>query len=154
MFVLELDLNDQFTILGTSIMLANALQEQDPMYLKINENLVVLEAGMIERHEHYISSGYPDLGWINLNIFLNKDSPLKENPYAPFTCLCEINSPLSCDNAILATLVGYKEKKYVTFCMDKEYLEKVIKEYLERKINNDDESKNIMLDGVQKKLLN
>ena len=68
MFVLELDSNDEFTILGTSIMLANALEEQDPVHLKVNEDLVVFEADVIERQKHYISSGYPDLRWINLNI--------------------------------------------------------------------------------------
>ena len=49
MFVLELDSNDESTILGTSIMLANVLEEQDPVHLKVNEDLVVFEAGVIER---------------------------------------------------------------------------------------------------------
>lgn len=72
MFVLELDSNDESTILGTSIMLANVLEEQDPVHLKVNEDLVVFEADVIERQKHYISSGYPDLRWINLIISLNE----------------------------------------------------------------------------------
>lgn len=151
MFVLELDYSDEFTILGTSIMLANALEEQDPLHLKVNEDLTVFEADIIERQKHYISSGYPDLRWINLNISLNKDNPLRENPYAPFISVCEINSPVSCDNMILATLVGYKEKIFKTFCMDKEELEKVIREYFERQNKNDDENKKI--NAVHQKLL-
>lgn len=129
MFVLELDINDYYTILGTSIMLANTLQEQDPIYLKINENLEILDQDIIERHEHYVSSGYPDLKWINLSIFLNQDNPLRKNSYAPNTCICEINNPISCENIISSVLVGYNEKKYITFCMEKDELEKSIKEY-------------------------
>ena len=129
MFVLELDINDKYTILGTSIMLANTLQEQDPIYLKINENLQILDQEIIERHEHYVSSGYPDLKWINLSIFLNQDNPLRKNSYAPDTCICEINSPISCENIISSVLVGNNEKKYITFCMEKDELEKAIKEY-------------------------
>lgn len=150
-FVLELDCSDEFTILGTSIMLANALEEQDPLHLKVNKDLTVFEADIIERQKHYISSGYPDLRWINLNISLNKDNPLRENPYAPFINVCEINSPVSCDNMILAILVGYKEKIYKTFCMDREELEKAIREYFERQNKNVDENKKI--NAVHQKLL-
>lgn len=35
--VLELPLNDHHTIVGTTIMLANALQEQDPLTLEVNK---------------------------------------------------------------------------------------------------------------------
>lgn len=138
MFVIDLDLNDYFTVLGTSIMLANSLQEQDPMRVKVNKELVVLEADVIERHKHYIYSGYSDLKWINLSIFLNKDNPLRENPYAPSMTVCEINSPVSCDNIILSTLVGCNEKTYITFCMDKEEIEKTIKGYFERQASSHD----------------
>ena len=150
-FVLELDYADGFTVLGTSIMLANALVEQDPLRLKVSENMNVFEADIIERQKHYILSGYPDLRWINLNISLNKNNPLRENPYAPFINVCEINSPVSCDNVILATLVGYKEKIYKTFCMDKDELEKAIREYFGRQNNIDEENKKI--NAVQQKLL-
>ena len=153
-FVLELALNEEFTILGISIMLANALQEQDPIYLKINENSVVLEQDIIERHEHYIASGYPDLKWINLSIFLNQDSPLRKNSYAPDTCICEINSPVFCENIISSTLVGYNEKKYITFCMEKDELEKTIKEYFELKTKNgDEESESLKLMDIKRILL-
>jgi len=131
MFVLELCINDKYTILGTSIMLANVLHVQDPICLKVNENIKILDQDMIERHEHYVSSGYPDLKWINLSIFLNKDNPLRENSYAPDTCICEINSPVSCENIISSVLVGCMEKEYITFCMDKEYLGKAIQEYFQ-----------------------
>ena len=150
-FVLELDCSDEFTVLGTSIMLANALEEQDPLHLKVNEDLTVFEADIIERQKHYISSGYPDLRWINLSISLNKDNPLKENPYASFISVCEINSPVSCDNMILASLIGYKEKIYKTFCIDKEELEKAIREYFERQNKNYEENKKI--NAVHQKLL-
>ena len=132
-------------------MLANALEEQDPLHLKVNEDLTVFEADIIERQKHYISSGYPDLRWINLSISLNKDNPLRENPYAPFISVCEINSPISSDNMILTTLVGYKEKIYKKFCMDKEELEKTIREYFERQNKNNDENKKI--NAVHQKLL-
>lgn len=151
MFVLELDSNDEFTILGASIMLANALEEQDSVHLKANEDLVVFEADIIERQKHYISSGYPDLRWINLNISLNEDNPLRENPYAPLMSVCEINNPVSCDNMILATLVGYKEKIYKTFCMEKDELAKAILAYYESKNNNHIE--NMEINGVCRKLL-
>lgn len=136
MFVLELDINDYYTILGTSIMLANTLQEQDPIYLKINEKLIILDQDMIERHEHYVSSGYPDLKWINLSIFLNQDNPLRKNSYAPNTCICEINNPISCENIISSVLVEYNEKKYITFSMEKDELEKAIKEYFVSQFKN------------------
>lgn len=152
-FVLELDANDQFTILGTSIMLANALQEQDPIHLKVNEEMVVFESDVIERQKHYISSGYPDLKCIHLIISLNKDNPLNENPYAPFMSVCEINSSVSCDNMVLQTLVGCNEKTYISFCMDKEDIEKTIKGYFERQVNNGEENKKLALSGAQKKLL-
>ena len=132
MFVLELDYSDEFTILGTSIMLANVLEEQDPLDLKINEDLTILEEDIFKRHQHYILSGYPDLRWIYLRISLDKNNPLRENPYASFLSICEINSPVFCDNLILSTIVGYKEKIYKSFCMDKEELEKAIREYFER----------------------
>jgi len=151
MFVLELDYNDEFTILGTSIMLANVLEEQDPVHLKVNDDLVVLETDIIERQKRYILSGYPDLRWINLNISLNDDNPLRMNPYAPFSCICEINSPVSCDNMIFATMLGYNEKIYKTFCMESVELEKAIKQYFERQDNNSNENKKI--NGVYQKLL-
>ena len=151
MFVLELDSNDEFTILGTSIMLANALEEQDPVHLKVNEDLDVFEADVIERQKHYISSGCPDLRWINLNITLNEDNPLRDNPYAPLMSVCEINSPVSCDNMILATLVGYKEKVYKTFCMEKDELAKAILAYYESK--NNDHEETIEINGVYRRLL-
>lgn len=149
MFVLELDAEDPFTILGTSIMLSNALQEQDPMHLKVNEELDVFEKDVIERHEHYISSGSPDLKWINLDISLNKDNPLRENFYAPFMSICEINNLVSYDNVVLTKLVGYNEKTYISFCMDKEELERVIKEYFERQDNESKENENLILNRVK-----
>lgn len=153
MVVLELDMNDRFTILGTSIMLANNLREQDPMELKVNIEKLVLENDLIERHEHYIASGYPDLGWINLSIILNKDNSLRENPYATRMSICEINSTFSCDNVILATLGGYEEKTYITFNMDKEELEKNIEEHFGRKISSDEQNNNDLLEMYQKQLL-
>lgn len=150
MFVLELDISDEFTMLVTSIMLANALQEQDPLGLKINEESTAFDKDIIERHEHYISSLYPDLRWINLTVLLNKDNPLMENPYAPSMSVCEINSPVSCDNIVSSILVGYNEKRYITFSLEKEELARVIKEYFERQV---DDKESIVINEVQRKLL-
>lgn len=61
LFVLELNLNDTFTILGTTIMLGDILQEQNPVRLKINEELTILDSDMIQREKHYNESGCPDL---------------------------------------------------------------------------------------------
>lgn len=152
MVVLELSLNDQFIIFGTSIMLASTLQEQDPMHLKINEELVVVEEDLIKRQKHYISSGRPDLGWINLRILLNRENSLWENAYAHRMYMCEINSPVLCDNIISTVLMGYNEKVFINFCMEKEDLEKAIKEHFKRQTNGD-EAKNIELNEIQKRLL-
>lgn len=59
-----------------------------------NKKMIVLELDLNDQ--------FTNLRWINLSIFLNKDNPLKENPYAPVMKVCEINSPVSCDNMILA----------------------------------------------------
>lgn len=133
LFVLELALTDMISVLGITIMLANTLQEQNPMCLKINEDLVVLEPDILEREKHYNESGCPDLRWINLTISLNQDNPLRENPYAPFMNVCEINTPVECDNLILSIFAGANNKKYLTFKMENEEIEKVIKEYFENK---------------------
>lgn len=65
--------------------------------------------------------------------------------------ICEINNPVSCDNIILATIVGYKEKIYKTFCMEKDDLAKAIIVYYESKNNNSEE--NVEINGVYRKLL-
>lgn len=128
-FVLVLDEKDKFTILGTTIMLANSLQEQDPLQLACNKGKTIYSADEMQRHDHYISNGYQDTAWISLNIFLNKDNPLNENPYAHFMLLCEINSPVKCDNMLGTIMVGYEVKKTIYFNMDQEELLNVIKGY-------------------------
>ena len=140
--VLQLNRNDKFTILGTTIMLANILQEQDPLQLKINQEKEVFTSDEAKRHQHYISMDCPDRQWLCLNVFLNKDNPLNENFYAPLVSCCEINSPVECDNIILSTFVGCNEKKMLCFNMDKEQLQVVIQEYL-KSLNNEHDSKNI-----------
>lgn len=134
--VLELEANDKFKILGTSIMLANCLFEQDPLALDINKDNLVLTADLVERHDHYVAAGSPDLGWIQLNITLNKENKLRDNPYATFMRVCTINSPLICDNVVLETLVGFKEKVYVNFNMDEDVLKEQIRKYFEKKFEN------------------
>lgn len=153
MIVLELDLNVRFTILGTSIMLANAFQEQDPLSLEVNKEEVTFPPEVIERHDHYIASGSPDLRWIYLRISLNKDNPLTDNPYTPFLSVCEINSPVSCDNLILTTLVGFDEKIYVTFDMGKDELEKAIQEYYNKSSNTHEQNEITGLNQTLKRLL-
>ncbi len=100
--VLELDMEDKFTILGTSIMIANMLQSQ--------ENLV------------------DNKTWINLAIILDKDNPLRENPYASLLSIIDINKPKE-ENEI-----SKWECKFMHFNMDKENLTKVVEEYIK---NND-----------------
>jgi len=151
--VLELDLNDEFTILGTSIMFANVLQEQDPMSLKINDGEEVVPVDLIKRHEHYIVSNYPDLNWFNLTVDLNMDNPLYENPWANKLGIWEINNPSSCDNMLLSILVGYNEKKYLTFSMKKEELAKVIEQYFCKQIEPDEPIDNNVLAGFSKSIL-
>lgn len=130
--VLELAAKDKFKILGTSIMLANCLFEQDPLALDIDKDNLVLTADLVERHDHYVAAGSPDLGWIQLNITLDKENKLRDNPYATFMRVCAINSPLICDNVVLETLVGFKEKVYVNFNMDEEVLKEQIRKYFEK----------------------
>lgn len=152
LFVLELDLTDQFSILGITIMLANCLQEQDPMSLKINENVEVLSSDIITRHQHYIDNGSPDSNWILLMVSLNKDNPLRENFYAPFMSVCEINSPVSCDNIVLTTMVGFNEKKYINFDIERTELEKAIEKFFSEEYSVSEQNSNIISE-IQKKLL-
>lgn len=153
MFVLELDCNDQFSILGISIMLANSLQEQDPTNLKKYENANVLSQDMVERHQHYIDSGCPDLDWIQLTVSLNKDNPLLENWYAPFLSVCEINTNVSCDSMILALMVGNREKREIAFNIERENLEQVVKEFFEQEVDINNQEKKIELKEMQRKVL-
>lgn len=153
MFVLELDLSDQFNIVGITIMLANSLQEQDPTALKIYENANVLSADLIKRHEHYLEAETKDLDWIQLTVSLNKDNPLSENWYAPFIGVCEINTTVSCDNMLLAMMVGNREKRCVDFNLERENLEQVIKEFLEVKHEFSDQSNNLVVEEIQKRLV-
>lgn len=153
MFVLELDLSDTHIILGTTIMLANVMQEQNPMELEINQGLSVIDQDIIEREKHYNAAGCPDKKWINLSVMLNRENPLCSNMYAPQAYSFQINSPVSSDSIILSTLTGYNEKKYYTFCMDKEELDKVIKEFFEKPVNVGDGCKKLTLDDMPKRLL-
>ncbi len=150
MFVLELDMSDSYTILGTTIMLANVMQEQNPMNLEVNKDLDVIDQDITDRENHYNASECPDTKWISLTVALNFGNPLYKNPYAPPFGHFELNSPVSTDSVILSTLVGYKEKKYVTFCMEQDELEKVIKEYFEKPVNVGDGSKKLTLNDLPK----
>lgn len=152
LFVLELDLTDQFSILGITIMLANCLQEQDPMSLKINEDVDVLSSDIITRHQHYIDNGSPDSSWIQLMVLLNKDNPLQENFYAPHMGVCEINTPVSCENMISTIMVGFKEKKYITFNIEKTELEKAIEKFFSEEYSVGEQTNNT-IDEIQMKLL-
>ncbi len=129
--VLELDKEEPLKILGTTIMLANCLQEQDPLELKANERKEILSDDEIERHDKYISDGYPDKEWICINVLLNKDNPIGKNPYAFITGVTEINSPILCDNMFDTIMIGSNKKKYITFNIEKEELIKVIRDYYE-----------------------
>lgn len=153
MIVLELDVNNAFVILGTTIMLANVLQEQDPMQLKSNEKAQVLTTDIIDRHQHYMDFGCQDSNWIHLNVSLNKDNPLRENFYAPLMCICEINSPIQCDNMVATTMIGYDEKKYINFNMKKEELEKVIREHFQKNCETEEQTKKDILNEIQRNLI-
>lgn len=156
LFVLVLDKDNSLELVGTTIMLANALQLQDPFSLKANEDISVIDTDMNERHEHYENSSINDSSWFNSSVSLNKGNPLCENFYAPFMTMCEINSPVSCDNIISTTLVGYKNKTYITFCMEEEYLKEAIEGYLNPKPEEDDiqENKSNNIDESKQRLLN
>lgn len=153
MVVLELDLQDHFNILGITIMLANSLQEQDPTLLEIYENANVLSSDMVKRHQQYVDDGCPDLDWIQLTVSLNRDNPLCENWYAPFLNICEINTTVSCDNIVLAVMVGNREKRCIEFNIERENLEKAIKEFFEQEIKINDQNKKNELMEIQKKLV-
>lgn len=128
-YVLELPVDDHFIILGTTIMLANIMQEQDPLALKANEDKDIYTDDEIRRHEHYLKEGCPDHKWLCLNILLDKDNPLNDNMYAPYHSVCEMNSEFAYDNTFDAILFGGPYKKILYFDMNQENLEKVVKEY-------------------------
>lgn len=153
MFVLELDLNNPFNFVGITIMLANSLQEQDPIALKIYEMANVLPSDLLERHQHYLDAEVKDSDWIQLTISLNKDNPLHENWYAPFIGVCEINTPVSCDNMLLAVMVGNHEKRCIEFNMERENLEQAIKSFLEREFDFDNCNNNNLTEEIQKRLV-
>lgn len=52
-FFLELDLSDLETLLGTTITLANTLQLQDLLELKIYENLDIISSDIMKMHQNY-----------------------------------------------------------------------------------------------------
>lgn len=129
--ILELDKIDSFVILGTTIMIANCLQEQDPLSLKANKSKTIFLSDEIERHNNYVLNGFQDLSWICLNIILDSSNPLRKNPYATSFLTCEINSPVECDNIFGTIMIGCNDKKYITFNMDKKELLKAINDYFQ-----------------------
>lgn len=151
LFVLVLDLSESLEFVGTTIMLANVLQEQDPLSLKANENISIIDADMSERHEHYVAAELNDSDWFNLSVSLNRNNPLCENPYAPFMTMRELNSPVSCDNILTTALVGFKEKKYITFCTDEKELASAIESYFNPKSEDKEEPeiRSTKIDGVK-----
>lgn len=151
--VLELNDRDNLKIVGTSIMLANCLQEQDPIELKANDSEILLDKDDLFRHDNYVKDGCSDKEWIHLTIALDKDNPLRENPYANFILVTAINSPVQDANVIVQTLVGCNNKKYITFCMDDENLLEEIKKYIESFNHNFDLKSMLSLDDVSIKRL-
>jgi len=151
--VLELNDEDNLKILGTSIMIANCLQEQDPFELKASDLEILLDKDDLFRHDNYIKDGCPDQAWIHLTIALDKDNPLRENPYANFMLITAINSPIQDAGLLTQTLVGYENKKYVNFCMDDENLLEEIKKYIESFNPNFDLKTMLSLDDVSIKKL-
>ena len=65
--------------------------------------------------------------------------------------VCNINGSASGNTIITTIFVGVNEKKYITFNMEKEELEKVIKQYFVKTNNTDEE--NIKIASVYQKLL-
>lgn len=154
LFVQVLDISDPLEFVGTTIMLANAIQEQDPLDLEVNKNLSVIDADINARHEHYMFAEVNDTNWFNLTVSLNRNNPLCENPYAPFMTMCDLNSPVSCDNIISTALVGCKNKMYISFCTEEEELEKAIEAYLNPKTeDNKEESPNNVISEIKQRLL-
>lgn len=124
--VLKLNISDYIAVMGTTIMLANALQEQDPLALPSENN--VYSADELKRHDHY-EEQQPDTKWMTIAIFLDKENPLRDNPYAPFASICDINSTVACDNVIGTIFAGYKEKTMIVFDCNRSELEEAIIEY-------------------------
>lgn len=152
-YVFELGVEDVFTILSAGIMLANCLREQDPLTLDINKDRIVYDGDDIARHDRYIAHGCPDTQWLNLSIFLDKNNPLRDNPYAAFMSITQINTPVQCDNMIDSIMVGYEEKEYLTFNMDRENLESVVIDYF-KKLNGEPEREVVLaLGDVKRKIL-
>lgn len=153
MFVLELDPSKQFEVVGITIMLANSLQEQDPTVLSIYENVDVLSSDLLRRHQHYLDNDSPDLDWLQLTVSLNKDNPLTENWFAPFIGVCEINTAVLCDNMLLAVMVGTKEKTCINFNIERENLEKVMKDFFDLEVDINEQEKMLSLKEIHRKLL-
>lgn len=152
LFVQVLDLANSLEFVGTTIMLANVLQEQDPLEIDANKDLSVIDADINARHEHYISAEVNDSSWFNLTVALNRNNPLYENPYAPYMTMRDLNAPVSSDSLIGTALVGMKNKTYISFCTNEDELEKAIKESFEQTKTDvtPDEKK---LEGVKQRLL-
>ena len=130
--VLELNFNDKFTILGTTIMLANILQEQNPLNISANKNKKIFTSDELERESHYLEAECPDLSWIDLSVILDKNNPLRDNPYANFYKYVCINSPVECDNVISAIVVGTGKKKTLQFNMDNDSLKEEIENFFNK----------------------
>lgn len=152
-YVLELKRNDAFTILGTSIMLANCLQEQDPLQLDVNKDKNIYSLDEIARHDHYEANGCPDHKWLCFTIALDQNNPLRESPYAPFISVVQINTPVKCDNVISAVMVGYDVKTYISFNMDRKDLEETIRNHFNK--TSDEPTKEVqeVLGDVKQKML-
>lgn len=153
-FILELDTEDTFTLLGTTIMLATILREQDPLKLPENQDVEIISTENMLRHEHYLSSKQSDSNWISLNISLNDDNPLSDNGYAPFFLHTEFNSPVKCDNVLSSILVGSNEKETLLFNMDKEELLKAIEQYMQESHSSDGLNTLLKIEkGIERKMI-
>lgn len=135
-FVLELDVSDLETLLGITILLAQTLQLQDPLELKIYENVNIIESDIMHMHQNFINTiqNYPR--YINLTVSLNDDNPLRENPYAKLVSVNNITEfGLEFDSTKMDSSI---EVQFKTFCLNKVNLANAIREYFDSPLKPQD----------------
>lgn len=135
-FVLELDLYDLETLLGITILLAQTLQLQDPLELKIYENADIIESDIMHMYQNFINTiqNYPR--YINLTVSLNDDNPLRENPYAKLVSVNNITEfGLEFDSTKMNSSI---EVQFKTFCLNRVNLANAIREYFDSSLKPQD----------------
>ena len=135
-FVLELDLSDLEILLGTTIMLANTLQLQDPLELKIYENVDIIESDIMKMHQNFINILQNQPRYINLTVTLDDNNSLRENPYALLAFVNNITEfGLEFDSTKVDPSI---EIQFKTFCLNRVNLANAIREYFDSPLKPQD----------------